>query len=421
MSSTLIYVDDTSSSIVYAGSWAPISHTGAGGSSLHQTTTAGSSLTLSYIGSPSVTLFGSIGPCVPNLAAPVYQLTMDGQTGQIIPIICNDQFQNGLSVTVAAAGPSGVNAKHIVTLTSLGGSRNLPFMFDFIEYSSFAGQSSSTDLQAKPPSTAVTAVDSATPSPTPTSFSPPMGVFSTISSQDTITRTAGSAFTNVTITQLTTINGVATSIAVVTTSTNVLTTSNPSSTSVTRDVAAVGKSRTRLVGPIVGAVLGVAVLCTILLLFLRRRRRSYRLTSKPAEGIEPFHLDQNTFPERTRASLNRPSTSTAQPSSMSPPSETDFENEKATSGSPSQAHHILAHQIPGSDLLSSSPSTNQQFFHTSLALSDTSPADTWTLSASRPQYHSGLTSLDVPPSYNSVQNPGSKIPSAPHDLAAETN
>ncbi|KDR67249.1 hypothetical protein GALMADRAFT_147255 [Galerina marginata CBS 339.88] len=428
MSSVQIDIDDASNALVYAGSWSAISHQGARGSSLHQTTSAGSTLTLSYTGSPSIIIFGSIEPCAHNLAAPTYQITMDGKDGEIMTVVCNDQFQNGLSVTAEADGPSGVNANHVVTLTNLGGSQNAPLMFDYIEYTSFAGQSSGNGVQVFPPSTAA---GSATASPTPTSSNPPVGVSSIIitGSKDSTAHTVGSEAVNVTITQLTTINGVATAIAVVTTSANAVTGSSSSGTSLT---GGVGESRTHLIGPIVGAVLGTLLLGILLLLlrlFLLRRRLSGRLTSKPAEFVEPFHLAQNSSPERTSLSANRPSTSTAQPSSTSL-QRAGFEDDKGRSRSPSQSR-VRADQITGSvsDLLSPSPSpSNQQSGPTqppSLALSYASPAYAWTSSSSRPQYRSGLstfeTSLDVPPSYDSVQNAGSKPPLDPRDLITDTD
>ncbi|KDR71436.1 hypothetical protein GALMADRAFT_143713 [Galerina marginata CBS 339.88] len=410
MSSAQVNVDDTSSSVSFTGSWTAISHPGAYDNTLHQTTTTGSSYTLSYNGSPSVTLFGSIEPCHPNLDDPTYHITLDGKTGPLMSVPCGPQFQDGLSVTAEADGPSDVNANHVVTFTFLGGSRSAPLMFDYIQYTSFAGGSPNGAVQAPatPPSNGArpatapstqAGAPSVTANPTPTSASPLIGVSPTIGSMDSPTQLVGSpAISNSAsikgerVTQLTTINGVVTHIAVISTSTNVPGGSNPSSPSFTGGVKG---NRTHLIGPIVGTIIGVLLVGFLMLVFFLRRRRSGRLPIQSPESVEPFNLDHNSSSEHIGWSVNRHSISKGcqLPTTAQPSVEPDLQ-------SPLRLH---PRQL-------SAPTQPPM-----IALSDATPVYIWA-SSSTIQHRPGLpflpTSLDVPPPYNTDQTAQAILPSS---------
>lgn len=128
-----------------------------------------------------MTIFGAVESCDSHRGPPTYEITMDGVTGSTMTVPCNNQFQNGLTVTAQGEGPSGVNARHVLTVTNLGGAQNLPLMLDYIQYVSYAGESSSSVVQATP--------SSATVDP-PTAESPTAA--STVTSSNTLTSSARS-------------------------------------------------------------------------------------------------------------------------------------------------------------------------------------------------------------------------------------
>ncbi|KDR68873.1 hypothetical protein GALMADRAFT_160712 [Galerina marginata CBS 339.88] len=269
MSGTLTHnqgVDDPKTSIIsYSGSWTSVTNDAAYGGTLHQTTATGASATLAYTGSLLVNIVGGVQPCGKNISGLVeYQVTMDGVVGGHQTIACTSQFQIAVALYSGSGGTVGVNARHAVTLTNLGPT-SAPLLLDHFDYIVFPTAGLST------------------PSPAPTTGSSDPNASP---SAGAVTQTVATEFI------VTTVNAIATTSAVLTTLTIAVESTG------THSSLGGGRSA-HVIGPVIGGVSALVVIAATIFLILRRRRQklnSSRFSSLAEEfsgAITPFNLNSH--------------------------------------------------------------------------------------------------------------------------------
>ncbi|KDR67817.1 hypothetical protein GALMADRAFT_257668 [Galerina marginata CBS 339.88] len=338
-------VDDNDGSIVYSGPWSPMSNSGSFDNSLHLATNNGASASLAFTG-VSVNIVGSVSPCTTSGAPVSFQVALNRAIVKTASIACTTQIQN--NVLFYSSGTLA-NTEHLVSLINQGS--GIPLMLDLFAYvtqltpAPIGGGPATTGNPSHVLPTTASADGSTPSSGTGIGTSSASGSSSSTGGSSVISsRTPSSASANATtvstVMMLTTVNGVATSLPLVTT-VFAVPTAIPGGTN-TNTPPSSGSSRSHSIGPIVGAIIAAAVVVILLLLLLlycrRRRRRNPRvdapLHNHSPEILTPFNLDQTSSREHAESSPTETHSSSAPPQLPTTDSQTEL------AGFPSEKRHM---------------------------------------------------------------------------------
>ncbi|PPQ75641.1 hypothetical protein CVT26_001621 [Gymnopilus dilepis] len=293
MSVQKVAVDDTDPSVVYSGQWSVQRSASAYGNSLHVSTSAGASASLSFTGI-SVNILGTIPPCTVTGSPVTYQVVLDASPVDWGTAACTTSTQNNVlfySSTQLSNGP------HKVTIIDEANESPMLMLdlFAYVTSSEGGGGAAGTSAVGGAAGTTL----SASVLSHPTTSSQDAGMTSSATSAQQSSTPSNSASTTSTSSGKTSSGDQATSSAQSSASDSLPTPTNSQPSSNNSNNSSLSQSSTtshsHSTGPIIGGVVAAVLVLTLLVLFLfyHLRKRKGRQPSYTSKIVMPFNLNLN--------------------------------------------------------------------------------------------------------------------------------